>query len=155
CNILIDHDMAFNVDLVKLLSYEETTDYKPNLHLYNVFRHGIFLYHKYLKSKISEEILAYRCDREINENLDVKRRKYNDISAIARFDAGGKAESFYSAKKFVELINCYEKITTDRLHVVIAAGVLGKKVKAYSNSYYKVEGIINYSMYEFENIKKA
>ncbi|MDW1925168.1 MULTISPECIES: polysaccharide pyruvyl transferase family protein [Vibrio] len=150
--LYIDDDMAFHVDFEKLKGIK--INYSPELSLYNSFRFLIFNYHKLVGSKINSKILAFRCDREINSNILVSRKKHNDISAVARFAAGGVDESFYSAKKFLELIDLYEEIFTDRLHVVIAAGILGKRVFAYSNSYYKVEGIIEYSMSGFANVVK-
>jgi len=61
----------------------------------------------------------------------------------------------YAKKPLNELINFlkkYKKINTDRLHIAIAATLLGKRVKLFANSYYKNEAVFNYSLRKFRNI---
>lgn len=54
--------------------------------------------------------------------------------------------------EFVDYLNKYEEINTDRLHVAICGTLLGKKVNLYPNSYYKNKAVFEYSLSRFQNI---
>lgn len=49
------------------------------------------------------------------------------------------------AKNFSQSLACYlgafETVKTDRLHIAILAGILGKKVALYPNNYYKIKAV--------------
>lgn len=53
---------------------------------------------------------------------------------------------------FINTLQKYKKINTDRLHVAIAATLLGKKVVLFPNSYYKNKAVFDYSLKKFPNI---
>ncbi len=55
--------------------------------------------------------------------------------------------------EFLAVLQKYDQINTDRLHVAIAATLLGKQVKLYSNSYYKNKAVFEYSLKKFPNIE--
>ncbi|MFA6571894.1 MAG: polysaccharide pyruvyl transferase family protein [Bacteroidota bacterium] len=60
----------------------------------------------------------------------------------------------YATKPLGELIGIlqkYEQVNTDRLHIAIAATLLGKKVKLFPNSYYKNKAVFEYSLKRFSN----
>lgn len=52
---------------------------------------------------------------------------------------------------FINTLQKYERINTDRLHVAIAATLLGKKVVLFPNSYYKNRAVFDYSLKRFPN----
>ncbi len=54
---------------------------------------------------------------------------------------------------FLNKINEYSVVNTDRLHVGIVATLLNKKVNLYPNSYFKNKAVYEYSMSKFPNIK--
>lgn len=54
---------------------------------------------------------------------------------------------------FLNRINEFEVVNTDRLHVGIVAALLGKTVNLYSNSYFKNHAVYEYSMSRFPNVK--
>ncbi len=61
----------------------------------------------------------------------------------------------YATKPLNELIDIlqkYEQINTDRLHIAIGATLLGKCVKLFPNSYYKNKAVFDYSLKRFANI---
>jgi exopolysaccharide biosynthesis predicted pyruvyltransferase EpsI len=61
----------------------------------------------------------------------------------------------YATKPLGKLINIlrkYEQINTDRLHIAIGAALLGKRVKLFSNSYYKNKAVFDYSLSKFPNV---
>lgn len=147
--IFLDHDMAFYAQPEKILNEAvKLKDYNVK----NYLRLAAYYFHA-IKSKSTKHLHAFRCDKEANQQLDVKRIKYNDISAVARFGAGSYENSLYSANKFLKIINMYDEVSTDRLHVSVAAYLLGKKVNIYNNSYYKCEGVYEQSMKQSDRVK--
>ncbi len=61
------------------------------------------------------------------------------------------------AKNVTHSLACYlsafETVKTDRLHIAILAGILGKKVVLYPNNYYKIKAVYTYSMKDvFPNV---
>ena len=61
----------------------------------------------------------------------------------------------YATKPLDELIRIlqkYEQINTDRLHIAITATLLGKKVKLFPNLYYKNKAVFEYSLKRFSNV---
>ncbi len=65
------------------------------------------------------------------------------------------SQNGYATKPLGELIGIlrkYEQVNTDRLHIAIAATLLGKKVKLFPNSYYKNKAVFEYSLKRFANV---
>lgn len=147
--VYIDDDMAFKCDVNKILKAKADFKY---LNSKNILRLAAFSYHT-IKSKTTNEIKAFRCDKEANESVDVPRIRINDISSIARYGAGAYEPSLYSAKKMLEILDMYDVIYTDRLHVSVAGYLLGKEVHIYNNSYFKCLGVYKQSMSDSEKIK--
>lgn len=149
CSLYLADDMAFYVDVKKLRDSKKEF---PKLNYKNLIRSVVYNYHLVVRSNISRRIGAFRCDKESNYEVKVKRRRMNDFSAIARFGSGSIGKSNYSAHMFLNLIDRYDEIDTDRLHVIIGAALLEKKVNAYPNSYYKVRGVIEHSLGGYPNV---
>jgi len=85
---------------------------------------------------------AFRSDQE--SILNLKPEQNIDISYNG-----------YATKpldEFIKIIQQYEYVNTDRLHVAIGATLLGKQVKLYPNSYYKNKAVFDYSLRKFPNI---
>ncbi len=85
---------------------------------------------------------AFRLDNE--SILRILPESNNDISYNG-----------YATKPLNELINIlqkYEQVNTDRLHIAIGATLLGKCVRLFPNSYYKNKAVFDYSLKRFPNI---
>lgn len=148
-SIFLENDIAFYCDLNEIL------DSKIRMQFFskkNIARHVILKGHKIRSYFRHDIIFAMRVDKEKNDNLNVPRKLINDFSIVASFGSGNYKQSLYSARKFLTLINLYDEIHTDRLHVAIGAALLGKKVKIYNNGYYKCKGVYEKSMKEMENV---
>lgn len=92
---------------------------------------------------------AFRYDGE--SNLPVKPEGNYDISKTY----GGVwtlHSSILVARKFVSVINRYKEIRTDRLHVAIVAGMLGKKVSLQPNNYHKNRSVYMASLDGMPNV---
>ncbi len=73
----------------------------------------------------------------------------HDLSSDISYDG-------YATKpldEFLEILQKYEYINTDRLHVAIATTLMNKHVKLYPNSYYKNKAVFEYSLKKFPNIE--
>lgn len=147
--VYLENDIAFHCDVGKIQSLDKI---KPNYSAKDYVRMFFLLTHS-LKKRFTPKVYAMRVDKEKNSNLSVPRTLMNDFSLIANFGSGNFNESIYSANKFLEVINLYDEIHTDRLHVAIGACLLGKKVIVYNNGYYKCKGVYEQSMKNFPNVK--
>ncbi len=89
----------------------------------------------------SEELLnAFRTDVE---SLGMFRRYCDNRDLSAERDATGNPRQF-----FAELAK-YSAVRTDRVHVAIAAAMLGRKVTLYPNAYHKNAAIFRSSLSRF------
>ena len=87
-------------------------------------------------------LLAFRTDEPLNVNVDLKNNK--DISISGNED---------NWETLLDEISLYNIIHTNRVHVAIAATLMGKKTFIYPMSYHKSKGIYLYSLIEFQNVK--
>lgn len=148
--IYLSDDMAFYADLN--LIKNEVNEFSPPLTHKNVIRKFLILFHL-VRSKSRKKISAMRTDKESSSHVKVKRVLINDFSLVASFGAGLYSESLYTSNSFLKLIDLYDEIYTDRLHVAIGACLLRKKVVVYNNGYYKCKGVYEQSMKQLPNVK--
>jgi exopolysaccharide biosynthesis predicted pyruvyltransferase EpsI len=104
--------------------------------------HDCAFYNKFSQTSAGEGTLnAFRIDKESllqtwPANIDIS---YNG----------------YATKplgEFIDTLQKFEQVNTDRLHVAIGATLLGKRVRLYSNSYYKNKAVFDYSLKRFSNV---
>lgn len=124
------------------MSYEFVSKCAGNCGVY--LWHDMAFYNKIDKKESGAGVLnAFRNDVEsikINipaDNIDISQNGY--------------------AKKpldqLLHTISPYSVVNTDRLHVAIAATLLGKEVNLFANSYYKNKAVYEYSLKKYPNIK--
>jgi exopolysaccharide biosynthesis predicted pyruvyltransferase EpsI len=105
--------------------------------------HDCAFYNKFSPVSSGEAALnAFRSDKE--SILHTLPESNNDLSYNG-----------YATKPLNELIDVlqkYEQINTDRLHIAIGATLLGKQVRLFPNSYYKNRAVFDYSLKEFSNV---
>lgn len=146
--VFLEDDIAFFCDISEIRSSNNEMQVFSSK---NIIRKFIFLYHN-LISKFKRKIYATRVDKEKSATVDVPRVLFNDLSIVASFGSSNYDQSLYSARKFLELIDLYDEVYTDRLHVSIGAALLNKKVKIYNNGYYKCKGVYEKSMRKMEHV---
>lgn len=149
CRVMLDHDLAISAPVHRLL--HQPTQFKPPTTPANVAREFAVAWH-HLRSRRIRTVEAFRLDAEARTN-GPRWRRFNDFSSVARFAPGGYEESYYSATRFLQLIDLYDTIYTDRLHVIIGACLLGKKIVAFENSYHKVRGVIEMSLSDYPHLE--
>jgi exopolysaccharide biosynthesis predicted pyruvyltransferase EpsI len=111
----------------------------------SLFCHDMALYlDKMEVQKGSGTGYFYRTDKESSGKLHIPE---NNI------DISTKGSHLSDLYPFFEELSKYEVIYTDRLHVSIAACLLGKEVHLYQGSYFKIKAIYESSIKDyFENV---
>jgi hypothetical protein len=68
-------------------------------------------------------------------------------------DISGEGRTYDSLESFCQGISSCALINTDRLHVAIAAALMGREVNLYDNSYFKIRAIYHSSIKDhFPNV---
>ncbi|MEV7631645.1 polysaccharide pyruvyl transferase family protein [Microbacterium sp. NPDC089318] len=147
--VLLDHDMAFNLDARRFLqqgraSLPAVRSAKDavRLALYATAR---------MRSRTFSTIVVRRKDVE-SATGSRSLRVYNDLSFVTAFRGYDEATVRNTGKLLLEVIDGYQKVTTDRLHVGIGAFLLGKSVTFVNNSNSKIKGIYEFSMASSEKV---
>lgn len=91
---------------------------------------------KELKS-INNHGFLMRTDKESSNSIVLKRGNL-DLSTLG--------DHMSNADEFIDLVASYKSITTDRLHVAIAAIITGRSVTLYQGNYFKILRIYNSSI---------
>lgn len=150
CEVQLDDDIALSVSVRDLMAGARGG--WPDSSVKNAGREGAVWLHR-IRSRSSRSVQAFRTDREADPELAVPRRRINDFSTIAWFASGTESRDSYSARRLLQLIDLYDEIHTDRLHVVIGSVLMGKRVVAYSNNYHKVRGVIEMSLGGYSDLE--
>lgn len=155
-NVHHSDDMVFNLDVENLLE-DGKSDFlsifsQKSLLIRNtkrVTRKSLFN----IKNKFDfSHLNAFRGDVE---KTDIAVPFNNiDISQTFATDDMSKMLSYEASYRMIDFIHGYNEVHTNRLHVCIAATLLGKKVCFYPNSYDKNFSVFNYSINNtFKNVE--
>lgn len=158
-DMVIDSD--FEIYSQKFYNKFQIEKFINNLN-YQKIRQYIDLYKKYKKAKsiAYEQIqqmgnfkVGYllRNDREKNVQLN-SNLKTLDVSSLIGGFACDKSFDYICSKLFLEIIDKFDIVITDRLHVGICATKLGKQVLLFDNIYKKVTEVYNFSLFKFPNV---
>ena len=90
-------------------------------------------------------LIALRTDKEsVFDRSDEENEKLRNMDL---------SESCKDVEEFVSIINSHETVITDRLHVGVAAAILGKTTIVADNNYGKISSIYSYSLsYSYPNM---
>ncbi len=69
-----------------------------------------------------------------------------DLSRIYEHGTRNRHLTSYTTSRLLRYINRFPVVRTDRLHICIAAALLGKEVELFPNSYFKCEAVYEYSL---------
>lgn len=128
---------------------------------YKYFVKKIYPFYQKAYSNACNEIKKYknfnigfclRTDKEsvISDNLS--NIVSIDPSNFAGSFACDKSLDFILTKLFLGVIDLFNVIITDRLHIGICAAKLGKEVYLIDNSYKKVSNVYNLSLKQYKNV---
>jgi len=77
-----------------------------------------------------------------------------DLSVIYEYGTRNDAITDYTTSRLMKFISRFSKVRTDRLHVCIAAALMGKKVEFFPNSYFKCRAVYEFSLRDdYKNVK--
>jgi exopolysaccharide biosynthesis predicted pyruvyltransferase EpsI len=151
--VLLTDDLAFNLDPAPLL-INSISFFGPLTRAQLSYRSArrlirSLLWHRWfvrpVRSGVPNDVLnAFRRDAEASA-IQIPERNF-DISRIFAFGTDNPVVCELAGSMLTQTIDRFSLIRTNRLHVAIAAILLGKRVEFYSNNYYKNEAIYHFSM---------
>lgn len=162
--VYLAKDMAFHLNINQALSYRASVFDKASQSVRYVFckmhlsslqaatKHGLTgLMHRPSNKHNGQTVLnAFRTDGEKtafplpSDNID--------ISEVFALGTETDVVIKESSSRFLQYINQFQTINTNRLHVAISATLLGKKVNFYPNNYFKCQAVYNYSLRDYSNL---
>jgi exopolysaccharide biosynthesis predicted pyruvyltransferase EpsI len=171
--VMLSSDMAFNLKVQDVLSEDADTlgqarfletvylFKKSQRHIPKLKQFNHFLKREAELFKLSNDNnkSLLRCFRADVEKTDINLPAGNiDVSGILAYGKTKETLDYATVllvtNQMLRFINRYTKIETNRLHVAIAAALLGKDVALYRNSYYKNEAVYKYSLEkQFSNVR--
>jgi exopolysaccharide biosynthesis predicted pyruvyltransferase EpsI len=148
CSVHLDHDMALFYDENAFKNIKG----KKSLSVFGKrdFRFWLFYFFNYVNSRFRRELIAMRTDSESVQKI-YKPRYFLDISNSTFVTAGfDDVDSVHnSAVRLKKLVELYDEVITDRLHIAIAGFLLGKKVKILDQNYGKISEVSKFSELDF------
>lgn len=104
------------------------------------------------------DLICIRSDIELKSTIDTKTLKIKKASD--KKDAQnssckiliGDVESVHDYLAYISIVLGARKVFTTRLHVGVLAAILGKETYLYPISYFKNQGVYEYSLYKFPNV---
>lgn len=116
--------------------------------VYRKVKWGLLLAREICRRKCSpaagKVLQAFRVDKERARNT--LPRGNIDVSRLLKCKNLSPLQAACTTQMLFRFINNYQEVQTDRLHVAIAAALLGKQVKLYANSTYKCEAVYQCSL---------
>ena len=158
--VYIDHDLAFHLKPEKLLEIGKTSIIKcAFLKIFYKITKNYTAYKNTPQPAVMNRYSNFESKRLM---LDTKSGNFfrtdvesifekipdnnMDLSNLYEGATTNKDICYFTVGRLMQFINKFEIINTDRLHICIAAALLGKKVNFYSNSYFKCKAIYEYSL---------
>lgn len=94
------------------------------------------------------------CFRTDGEKTDVALPSDNvDIAQSFQYGTASQEIAFYAVYRLLSLIDKYDEVTTNRLHMAVAGTLLGKTVNFAANNYYKCKAVYEFSIKDkFPNV---
>jgi exopolysaccharide biosynthesis predicted pyruvyltransferase EpsI len=156
CNYFLIEDLAFSLAIPELKKQFKTNiiPILSNKHVLKMFRYQGQVFSPIMNVLFGKELNTFRID---HEKTEINKPNDNlDLSLLILYD-GNMSDEHLVEQNVVDIlsvINKYNIVNTNRLHVCIGAALLGKQVNFYPNSYYKNESIFLMSLKDkFPNVR--
>lgn len=139
--VLLDHDMAFHIDVSRLgehglLRTPHAVD--------DLRRAAAFARHR-TRGLAGLPLEAWRTDDERSDAAR-RRRRRDDLSLLADRGTLDRASNERSAALLLAAVSWYRRVHTDRLHIGIAGALLGAEVWLSPGSYHKIRSVYEFSL---------
>lgn len=143
CRVELDHDMALHVDPERLPA--RLLPRWPGLALArNDARRFVALGMLRAQAARHPDLAAWRTDVESDGSHGARWR--SDVSLVANFGTADRRAVLTSTGWLFRALSWFRRVETDRLHVGVAAALLGMPVQFHANAYHKVRGVYEYSL---------
>ena len=146
-HFFLHDDMAIGCDLTELRRASRFESFYPDI---LEIRKNI----KRVVKKNQKRLYAFRTDKEKGFNCTME-----EAFDLSNFYPYGFFTKRYHTKLlaalFVQTIDLFDEVYTDRLHVGIASALLGKKTVLFDNSYGKLSSVYDFSLRNFDNVRMA
>jgi exopolysaccharide biosynthesis predicted pyruvyltransferase EpsI len=161
-NVYLNHDLALHLNVKEILSSKtqgifEATAKKLIYSLSNNNKRYTIPSPKImLKNSIYEGKSRLRGNNKVGtffrDDVEASGRDLPpnnaDLSTLYEYGTQNRELTDYTVTRLMRHINKFERIRTDRLHICIAAALLGKEVDFHPNSYFKCKAVYEYSLKE-------
>ena len=156
-NVFLDHDLAFHLDVENILKQKEISIANAALAKFwfsllndNKARIAVPSPRLMLQNTCFEAFHNNSHNNFFREDVEAKNTtkhdKNSDLSKIYEYGTNNRQLTDYTTLRLLKFINRFDSINTDRLHICIAAALLGKKVIFSPNSYFKCRAVFEYSI---------
>ncbi len=135
--ILLDHDMAFHISRTAL-HFKSHRNHEERKLLRQLNKIKIVRVMKFMRSDAES---VQRCGSDMDLSGYVFRDEYTSFRRAA-----------FVAQQMLAVVDKADIVITDRLHVSIAASLMGKRVYMLDNSNKKLSGVYEHSMKHFSNV---
>lgn len=154
---LLMHDLVFELDVAALLA-RNTSAVPYWLPLHFAVNKALSLYPHCSLSTLPRALLRRGLPGDASQSIanyfrtDGESRGTPvpadnvDISEYFMLERAPRALVDLSAQRFIRAITGRDRIRTDRLHVTIAAAILGKPVEFFPNNYFKCAAVFAHSI---------
>jgi exopolysaccharide biosynthesis predicted pyruvyltransferase EpsI len=158
--LLLD-DLAFGLDLDELMNGGEPFNAPAMLAGYVLSRalrrsgHTVFgNVRRYLNpGPVADELAArpaggvLNCFRLDNERTEIEIPANNvDLPIIYMFGVAPAPVAHHAARCLIETLRKFDEVRTNRLHIAIAAALIGKPTQFHPNNYFKCQAVWEHSM---------
>lgn len=156
--IYLSDDMVINADISELQKgvknkYLVSNNIFENFKIYRKFYLRVDKKIKKALKKYDNLKIGYFLRDDVEKTVENKPFNNFDLSNCKSADWSNKKLAYAMSKIFIDTIDKFEIVVTDRLHVAICAVKLNKKVFLIDNSYGKNSAVYNYSLKNKENVK--
>jgi len=164
-NVYLDHDMAFHTNIYTINSKNKTYLILKNIIIFilnklrltnypTIGKDGLLNLVKYklnvekiICQASTNNTTVLNCFRTDGEKTDIEIPEKNfDLSEILSLGIYNEEICEYVISNLFSIINKFDLIRTNRLHIAVSCALLGKKVEFYPNNYFKCEAIYEYSL---------
>ncbi len=149
-NVLLMDDLALQLDARKIMEEKPVLkDRRIRALMRRDFLLKAFVPLRQLPGKLShpaswETLNAFRKDVEARQHSYPADNV--DLASLFAYGTDSEEVASYVTRRVLKIIDHYKIVRTDRLHICIAAALLGKNVEFFPNSYDKCEAVYRYSL---------
>jgi exopolysaccharide biosynthesis predicted pyruvyltransferase EpsI len=140
-SVALDHDMAFFADMDALLRRRGLRGFAPRPS--NFVRLALLAALR-VRARFTPTLRAFRVDRE--SGTPGRGSLATDVSKLCAFGTATVERNLFAAAQFVQAIDRFRAVHTDRLHVAIAAARLGKSTVVHETAQQKCGPVYEMSL---------